>query len=108
MKNMLCIAKRTVQVMRYHDDGHALPAKGMQELIQRSGGFRIQPGGRLVQAEQLIRGAEGARQQNPLLLAAGKGTLALTAQVCDAKAFQGCMGPLFFRSGEKGPFTAAR
>ena len=49
MKNMLGIAKRTVQVMRYHDDGHALPAKGMQELIQRSGGFRIQPGGRLVQ-----------------------------------------------------------
>ena len=38
-------------------DGHTLPAKGMQELIQRSGGFRVQPGGRFIQAEQLIRSA---------------------------------------------------
>ena len=41
-----------------------------------------------------------------LLLAAGKGTVALTAQVCDAKAFQGCMGPLFPQR-RKGLFTAA-
>ena len=95
MQHLRGIAQRGLDVVRDHDDGDIVAeVDELDEVVQLPRRHGVQPGDRLVEQQQLLRGAQGAREQHALLLAAGERLIALVFQVLNAHALQ-----IFQRSG---------
>ena len=67
------IAQRGVNVVRNHDDGDVVAeVHKLDEVIQFPRRHGVKSRDRLVEQEELACGAQGAREQHALLLAAGE------------------------------------
>ena len=87
MQHLRGIAQRGLDVVRDHDDGDIVAeVDELDEIVQLPRRHGVQPGDRLVEQQQLLRGAQGAREQHALLLAAGERLIALVFQIVDSHA----------------------
>ena len=79
--------KRLYNVMRNHDNGHAvLFVEVVDELIHFRCSCRIKSGNRLVQKKKLLCGAHCSCKKHSLLLTAGKLTAAAVGKVGNSKS----------------------
>src|SRR5574344_884475 len=71
MQNMSCTGECSGNVMRYHDNCHAVvPVYFTDAFIHLFSCFRIKSGNRLIKQQHFSCSTERTRQQYPLLLAA--------------------------------------
>ena len=79
-------AEGGLQIMGDHDDGHAFRFVQIgQGFVEILGGRGIQTGDGLVQDQKTAGGAQGAGQQDALLLTAGEVEIALVLQFQNAQ-----------------------
>ena len=91
-----------------HNDGDTvLVVQPGDELVQLRRGLGVQPRSRLIQQQHGAGGAQGAGQQDPLLLAAGQLPVAAPGQGRDVQLFQGMFSKLLFCPAVKGASAAA-
>lgn len=81
------VAHRRVDIVGHHDDGDVVAeVHKLDEIIQLPRRDRVEAGHRLVEQQELLRGAQGARQQHALLLPARQLLIAPVPQLLDAHA----------------------
>ena len=96
VKDVRCIFDRSGDIMGDHDDCHAFPVQVPDQFIHLRSHFRIQPGDRFIQQEDLPGGSEGPGKQDALLLSAGQLSVAAARQIRDPHPFHILFRQLFF------------
>ena len=106
---MVGVAQGTAYIVCHRHDGDALLlVQVFQRAVQLLGCSRVQPRHRLVQDQQFTGGAQGTRQQHPLLLPAGQLPVAPVLQLQHAQlAHVHQRGGLLLRRVEKPHAPAA-
>ena len=108
MKNMACIVQRSIHIMRNHDNGDAvLLVQVINDAVHFGGNFWVETGNRLVEQQNLLRGAQSTREQNALLLTAGQLSIAAVFHAVQTQLVHHLCGELFFLAVIKGTQTAA-
>ena len=73
MQNFVRVLDGALYIVRDHNNGYAgIPIELFYQAIELSSHHRVKPGHRFIEQKQFFCGAERTREQNPLLLAAGK------------------------------------
>ena len=99
MQHVCSVAQGGVDVVRDHDDCDVIAeVHELDEVIQFPRRHGVEPRDRLVEQQELARGAQGAREQHALLLAAGERLIAVVRQILDAHALH-----VLLRAGAVGP-----
>ena len=91
-----------------HENGDAvLVVQAGDELVKLRRGLGVKPRSWLIQQQHGAGGAQGAGQQDALLLTAGKFPVAAPGQGRDVQLFQGMFRQLLLRPAVKGASAAA-
>ena len=99
MQHVRGVAEGGVDVVRDHDDRDVIAeVHELDEVIQFPRRHGVEARDRLIEQQELARGAQGARKQHALLLAAGERLIAVVRQILDAHALHvllcaGAVGP---------------
>ena len=93
------VAQGGVDVVRDHDNRDVIAeVHELDEVIQFPRRHGVETRDRLIEQQELARGAQGAREQHALLLAAGERLIAVVRQILDAHALH-----VLLRAGAVGP-----
>ena len=102
MKNVACVANRSLNIVGDHQDSNALLlVQFFNQMVHFRSHFWVKTGNRLVQKQHFPGSAEGARQQDALLLTAGKLPVTAFCQRSDLHFVHGILRKLLFLSTVK-------
>ena len=104
---MAGIADSRADVVADHQDGDALPVEPGDEVVHLRRGHRVQARHRLVEQQELLRGAQGPGQEHPLLLAAGELSVAAVGKLRNAHPRHVLRRQTLFLLAVEGPEAAA-
>ena len=105
-KGIACRICRQLQIMRNHYNSYAVfPVNALKHAVQGNFSSRINARSRLVQQKYFRLFDHGARQKDPLLLAAAEFTYFAVLQIFQLKRSQQFLQPLFIRLIKQQPLS---